>query len=334
MTESSKDSEQILDVVQLAHVELLTPDLEGSVDFFSRLMGMTVSDRRGSSVYLRGYEDAYHHSLKVTRAQAPGLGHVAFRTRSPQALERRAQAIEATGFGRGWIEGDAGHGRAYQFETPAGHRWELLWDVDYYAPASAEQSAMRNRPSRRPANGVPTRRIDHFNITAPNVGEVRDFLVETLGFMEREAVVADDNTDFTIASWLSVTNLSHDLAVVPEGGPSGRFHHLCFYNGTNESLFDFADLCRENGIPLEHGPGRHAIGKTTFLYAIEPGGNRIELVGDQGALIFDPSHQTVKWKASELGTAVVWTGTEFPQSFWTYATPSDEALPLRGPAAA
>ena len=317
--------ESILDLVQLAHVELLTPDLDGSVDFFSRLMGMSISEHRTGSVYLRGYEDPYHHSLKLTAAGAAGLGHIGFRVRSPQALERRVRAIEATGYGRGWIDGDAGHGRAYQFDTPAGHRWELIWDVDYHRAADADRSAMKNRPSRRPDHGIPTRRIDHFNLTAPDVAATRDFLRDTLGFMEREAVVADDNPEITIASWLSVTNLSHDLALVPEGGRAGRLHHVCFYNGTNESLFDFADLCRENGIRIEHGPGRHAIGKTTFLYAMEPGGNRIEVVGDPGALIFDPTHSTVKWKASELGIAAVWTGSEFPPSFWQYATP-DEAL--------
>jgi catechol 2,3-dioxygenase len=315
----------ILDVAQLAHVEILTPDLAGSLDFFTRLMGMRVSGKSEDSVYLRGYEESYHHSLKLTQATHAGLGHIAFRTRSPQALARRVQAIEASGYGRGWIEGDAGHGRAFQFDTPAGHRWEIFWDVDYFEAPETERSVLKNRPQKRPAHGVPVRRIDHFNLTAPDVGAVRDFLTGTLGFIEREAVVPDDNPDVRIASWLSVTNLSHDLALVPERGPMGRLHHVCFYGGTNESLFDFADVCRESGIAIEHGPGRHGIGKTTFLYAIEPGGNRIELIGDPGALIFDPSFETVIWKASELPMAAVWTGTAFPDSFWSYATPDELA---------
>jgi catechol 2,3-dioxygenase len=318
--------EPILDLVQLAHMELLTPDLEGSVDFFQRLMGLSVTERRGRSVYLRAYEEPYHHSLKLTAAPQAGLGHVAFRVRSAAALERRVAAIEATGLGRGWIDGDAGHGRAFQFDTPSGHRWELLWDVDYFRAGDAERSVMKNRPSRRPGQGIPVRRIDHFNLTSADVGRVRDFLRDTLGFMERERVVPDDNPAATIASWLSVTNLSHDLALVPDGAPVGRLHHVCFYAGTNEALFDFADLCRENGISIEHGPGRHGIGKTTFLYVMEPGGNRIEMVGDPGALIFDPTRDTVVWNASELGMAAVWTGSEFPPSFWDYATPDARTL--------
>lgn len=325
---TSTSAEPILDVVQFAHIELLTPDLDGSLAFFTGILGLQETTRQGRSVYLRGYEESYHHSVKLTEAAHAGLGHVAFRCRSPQALESRAAAIEATGQGRGWTDGDLGHGRAYQFETPAGHRWEIFFDVDYYEARGEQRSALKNRPSRRPTSGIAVRRIDHFNITAPETGAVRDFLCTALGFMEREKIVVDDNPAVTIASWLSVTNLSHDLAIVPEApGRPGRFHHLCLHAGTNEALYDAADICREHGIRIEHGPGRHGIGKTTFFYVIEPGGNRIELIGDPGALIFDPTFSTVVWKASELPLAAVWSGTEFPPSFWNYATP-DEALTM------
>jgi catechol 2,3-dioxygenase-like lactoylglutathione lyase family enzyme len=147
-------NEPIFDVAQLAHVELLTPDLEGTLNFFRDLLGAQETERRGQSVYLRGYEEQYHHSLKVTAASHPGLGHVAWRARSPQALARRVAAIEATGLGRGWIDGDEGHGRAYRFNTPEGHPMELLWDVDYVTAAAGKETPLRNRPQKRPRTGL------------------------------------------------------------------------------------------------------------------------------------------------------------------------------------
>src|SRR2546426_12633833 len=123
---------RIVGFYQLAHVELFTPKPDDTLWFFKDLLGLEESGREGQSVYLRAYEDFYHHTLKVTEAPQAGSGHVAWRTTSPQALERRVKAIEATGLGKGWIEGDLGHGRAYQFTTPDGHKMELLWDVDYY----------------------------------------------------------------------------------------------------------------------------------------------------------------------------------------------------------
>ncbi|MER8827593.1 VOC family protein [Mesorhizobium sp. M0938] len=313
-------SEPIFDVAQLAHFELLTPDLDGTLRFFMDFMGMQETERRGKSAYLRGYEEQYHHSLKVSEAQHAGLGHVAWRTRSPQALERRVAAIEATGLGRGWIDGDAGHGRAFRFETPEGHQMELLWDIDYVSVPPGQATKLLNRPQRRPLNGIPVRRIDHLNLMAANTGACRDFMVDVLGFRERERVVGDNGS--AIASWLSVTNLSHDIAIVPEPTEMrGRFHHVCFHYTSVQHLFDLAELAREAGISIEHGPGRHGIGGATFLYMLEPGGNRIEVMGDPGYMIFDPAWKTVVWEASQIAEAVVWSGSPVPDSFWVYGTP-------------
>ena len=140
--------EPIFDVGQLAHVEIFSPKPEETVDFFTRLLGMSVTARSGQSVYLRAYEESYHHSLKVTEAKEAGLGHAAWRTISPQALQRRVEAVKATGLGRGWIEGDIGHGEAYQFTTPDGHLMELFYDVDYYQAKENEKTKLLNRANQ------------------------------------------------------------------------------------------------------------------------------------------------------------------------------------------
>ena len=50
-------SEPIFDVAQLAHVELMTPDFDGTLRFFKGLLGMQETERRGGSAYLCGYEE-------------------------------------------------------------------------------------------------------------------------------------------------------------------------------------------------------------------------------------------------------------------------------------
>ena len=86
-------------MAQLAHVELFTPKPDETLRFFKELLGLQETEREGQSVYLRAYEDFYHHTLKVTEAPKPGLGHVAWRTTSPQALQRRVAAIETQWLG-------------------------------------------------------------------------------------------------------------------------------------------------------------------------------------------------------------------------------------------
>jgi len=113
-------SEPIMDLAHLGHLELLTPKPDESLRFFVDTLGMTESGREGDSVYLHAYDDYERHSLKLTASKLPGLGHVAYRTRSPQALDRRVAALKGSGFDVGWTKGDLAHGPACVSACPTG----------------------------------------------------------------------------------------------------------------------------------------------------------------------------------------------------------------------
>ena len=81
---------------------------------------MTETARSGESVYLRGWDDYEYHTLKLTASRTSGMHHMAFRTRSPQALERRVEALKGTAYEIGWTKGDLGHGPAFAFRDPTG----------------------------------------------------------------------------------------------------------------------------------------------------------------------------------------------------------------------
>ena len=312
--------EPIFDVAQLAHVEIYTPKLEETIWFFTQLLGMEETERAGQSVYLRAYEDHYHHSLKVTAADKPGLGHMAWRATSPQALERRVAAIEATGLGKGWSEGDRGHGRAYQFTSPDGHNQEIFWDVEYYQAPEEKKTGLLNRPQRRPLRGVPVRRLDHINLMSSDVTPDKTFFMDTLGFKLRERIVLDNGGE--AGAWLSVSALAHEVAIMGDRtGAKGRLHHLCFWYGLPQHNSDAADMFSEYGIQIEAGPGKHGISQAYFLYVFEPGGNRIELFGDAGYLIFDPDWKPIDWREQDLDKGIIWYGSPLPAEFFMYGTP-------------
>src|SRR3982751_2741246 len=108
-------AEPVMDIAHLGHVELLTPKPEESLRFFVDVMGMTESGRSGNSVYLRGWDDYERDSLQLTASKTSGLGHAAFRTRSPQALERRLAALRAAGTEVTPHRGELGHDTGWRF---------------------------------------------------------------------------------------------------------------------------------------------------------------------------------------------------------------------------
>jgi len=323
---TARTQEPLFEIAQLAHVELFTPKLDETLHFFKELLGLEETEREGQSVYLRAYEDFYHHTLKVTEAPQPGLGHLAWRTTSPQALERRVAALETSGLGLGWSEGDRGHGAAYRFTTPAGHPMELLWEVEYYAAPVDKQSLLLNRPQKRPLHGAPVRRLDHVNLMADEVPPTRRFLQEQLGFRLREHILFERGK-VEVGAWLSVSALVHEIALLRGSTRSrGRLHHICYWYGFPQHLIDAAEILCENGITIEAGPGKHGIAQALFMYVFEPGGNRVELFGDSGYLIFDPAWKPVIWHEENMKQGAVFYGGALPAEFFTYGTPQVEEV--------
>ncbi|UJL45593.1 catechol 2,3-dioxygenase [Virgibacillus sp. NKC19-16] len=312
------------DVAQLAHVEIYTAVPDQTLWFFKKLLGMSEVAREGQSVYLRSYEDHYHHTLKVTERNEAGLGHVGWRASSKDALERRVKDLEKSGAGKGWIDGDLGHGAAYQFVTPDNHNMEILWDVDYYQSNDSNRTTLKSRPEKRPLTGIPVRRIDHVNLMSSNVNRNKEHLMNDLGFRLREHVVKDDGDE--IGAWLSVSPLVHELAYMADTGTSekglGKLHHVAFWYGFPQHLHDLADVLTEHGIEIEAGPLKHGVSQALCMYVIEPGGNRIELFGDSGYLIFDPEWQPRMWKGNEIEKAIIHYGAPLPDSYFKYGTPN------------
>lgn len=308
------------DVAQLLHVEILSPTPEETVTFFTRFLGLEVTEKSGNSTYLRAYEDTYKYSLIITEAEEAGLGHVAWRTSSPQALERRVKVVEQSGYGIGWIDSGLGHGPAYQFRTPDGHKMELVWDVDYFECAEDQRSKLLSRAQKRPDRGVPVRRLDHLNLMSSNPEADTKFMVDVLGFRVREQILDNEHT---VASWMSVSNLVHEVAFMQEPeGVKGKLHHVCYWYGVPQNLYEVADLLKDHGVFIEIPPNKHGVSQAFCMYAYEPGGNRVELFGDTGYLIFDPAWKPVIWQMEDVpGNGDTWIGSAFPESFWTYGTP-------------
>ena len=212
--------ERIRDIAHLGHVELLTPRPDESLWFFHDGLGMHEVARHGQSVFLRAWGEYELCSLKLTESAQPGIGHTTFRASSPQGLERLAQSSEADGNGRGWIEGDIGHGKAYQFTNPNGHLLEVYYETEKYRAPEDQRPALKNQPQRASYRGVGVRRLDHINFLGRVPEKNSGFLQERLGAMLAELIVLDDGTQ--AGTWLTFTNKAYDIVYTHDAtGSSG-----------------------------------------------------------------------------------------------------------------
>jgi catechol 2,3-dioxygenase len=311
-------SEPIHDLAHVGHAELLTPFADESLRFFVEQFGMEIEHRGGGSVYLRGWGDYQRYSLKLTEAELPGLGHMAIRAWSQEALERRVAAIEPTGLGIGWIDGDHGHGPAYQFTDPDGHPMELYYETDRYEPPEHLRPALKNVPQRYIGRGAAVKRLDHVNLLAKDVAANRRFAAEQLGFRTYEQIIDDDGSE--TGAWMSLTIAAHELIYVADHARlSGRLHHFAFFVDTREELLRAADLFLDAEVPIEAAPSKHAVAQGMFLYVYEPGGNRVEVTTGTH-FIYDPDYDPVVWTQAERARGQAW-GVRTIETFHTYGTP-------------
>ncbi|MBX2832917.1 MAG: catechol 2,3-dioxygenase [Rhodospirillales bacterium] len=312
-------SEPCFDVAHLGHVELFTNKFEESLDFFVNVYGLTESGRDENSVYLRAWDDYEFHSLKLTKSDTTGVGHIGYRTSSQAALERRVKVIEEMGCGLGWVDGDMGHGRAYQLTDPDGHVFELYYDTVKYQAPEAEKSALKNIAQRYHGRGVAVRRIDHLNLLATNVEAIRDFMQQALGSRVTEQIMLDSGE--LAGCWFTINNKTYDIAYTKDAtGTPGRFHHVTYATDQREDVLRAADIFLENNVFIETGPHKHAVQGTFFLYVYEPAGNRVEVCNAGARLILQPDWETVTWTETDRKKGQAW-GLKTIPSFHTHGTP-------------
>ncbi|MEB3103658.1 VOC family protein [Ferviditalea candida] len=310
--------EPIRDIAYLAHIELLTPKPDESLAFFRELMGMEAIHSERQSVFLRGWGDESLYSLKLTEAKHAGLGHVGLRSFSPAALDRRAQAIERSGLGIGWSDGDYGHGKTYRCTDADGHAVELYYEAEKYVAPPSLKPSLKNLPQKYAARGASVTSLDHINLFSSNVDGDSAFWQEKLGFRLSEQAITDQGSKVT--AWLHVTNKSYDLAIsLDKTGTKGRFHHAAFKVESSEMVLRAADIFLDHGIFIEASPSKHVAGQTMFVYVYEPGGNRIEVCSG-GFLILSPDWETITWTPQERKKGLAW-GNPLPATFHTYGTP-------------
>jgi catechol 2,3-dioxygenase len=271
-----------------SHVVLTVRDLAASRAFYCDALGFAVSDADGEALYLRGIEEACHHSLVLKRsAGAPVCERIGLRVYSEDDLDLAKHYFERAGLPADFVE--------------APHQGRTLQACDAVGTPLEFCASMAVRPRLvvqfREHKGACPQRIDHFQILAPDVQGACAFYCG-LGFRLSE-FIAPDGTDDLLFVFLQRKGNPHDIVFANGAGP--RLHHAAFSVPDAQHIIHACDMAGSFGFGanLEYGPGRHGPGHALFAYFRDPDGHRVEVFNTHYQ-VMDIENEPVRWDLSSM----------------------------------
>lgn len=119
---------------RLAHVLLFTRDVEKAVQFYSRIVGLRLSDRSADIIaFMHGIHGSDHHMVAFAKSDAPGLHHCSWDVASINDIGLGAMQMADKGFSAGWGMGRHVLGSNYfhYVRDPWGSYCEYSSDIDF-----------------------------------------------------------------------------------------------------------------------------------------------------------------------------------------------------------
>jgi len=273
-------------VTRASHAVITVADLARSRAFYVDGIGFVVSDETRDTIWLRGVEEAAHHSLVLKQASGPALAErVGLRVYTDDDLDRAKAYFDKTGL------------PARFAEVP--HQGRTLHVADAVGTPLELCATMTTMPRLTVAfdtwKGASPQRIDHMQILAPDVPRACAFYAG-IGFRLSEYICPDDSDELLFV-FLQRKGNPHDIVFANGSGP--RLHHFAFTVSESARLFLACDMlgCIGFGKQIEHGPGRHGPGHALFVYFRDPDGHRIELFNTHYQMM-DIENEPVRWNAS------------------------------------
>src|SRR5947207_12668203 len=90
-------------ITRASHVVMTVKDLAASRRFYTELVGLVVSAETPDTIYLRGLEEACHHSLVLKRANgAPQCVRIGMRVFTEEDLQGAEAFYRAAGLPTAW----------------------------------------------------------------------------------------------------------------------------------------------------------------------------------------------------------------------------------------
>ena len=125
---------------RLSHILMFSPDIARSMAFYSRILGLRLSDRSGDIVaFMHAIHGSDHHVMAFVKSNAPGLHHLSWDVPSISAIGLGTMRMAERGYSHGWGFGRHVLGSNYfhYIRDPWGSWCEYSADMDF-VPAQME----------------------------------------------------------------------------------------------------------------------------------------------------------------------------------------------------
>jgi catechol 2,3-dioxygenase-like lactoylglutathione lyase family enzyme len=247
----------MIGVRKIAHASYETPDLEQQTEYYTNILGLTLTAKEKDAAYLANTID--HHSVILRKGAAAQCVRVGFEIGPNDDLDAFEKQTAAQGVKTSRKkDAEPTITDLLTFEDPKGTIMEVF---------------KRPEPQRTKftGKGVVPHKLGHVAFHVTDVKTVTKFYCDVLGFR-----VSDWMGDFF--SFLRCGVDHHTINLMETG--SNRHFHTAFEVRDWGHLETACDFLSMNGYKLLWGPGRHGIGHNLFAYHRSPNGLITELFAE------------------------------------------------------
>ncbi len=296
-------------ILRLGYLHVRVTDMAEARRHYVETMGLKVTAEEEGKIYLKGWDEWDHHSV-VLEEGGVGVNKLGFKVNSVDDLtsfENRARAFGATVERMSKGE-NLEVGEGFRVISPSGHTVELYADITYLG---SEVGFTNPYPFPRHQVGISVPALDHMLIMAEDVALNEKFFMDVFDFYAVEQIRPEYDSPARIATWLSIGQKAHDLAIV--AGKDKGLHHFAFRLDDWSKILHAADIFSMDDVSIDITPTRHGITRGETIYFFDPAGNRNETFA--GGYTAYPDRPTVIWTPDQLGRGIFSHSRELNTAF-------------------
>jgi catechol 2,3-dioxygenase len=248
-------------------VELVASNLDEAARFYETVWNLAPVAASNKARYFRG-TGGYHHVLGLHGGEQPAVMHIAFDVADRAGIDALHEKISAAGAkpGKPAKLTAAGGGYGFACRDPDGRNLAFVTDCADHA----DTADVADRP----------RKIVHVNLNTVDFDGTLKFFTNALGFR-----VVDDNAPL----WFLHCDNSDHCSIVLCKLNLPTLNHIAFEMPEFDSVMRGMGRMKDNGYPIEWGPGRHGPGNNVFAYFCGPDEVPLEYAAE--VLQIDDSYQ-------------------------------------------